>query len=74
MRADLPGMRKEDVNVEVDDNRLTIPGERSHEFEEDRDDFYRSERSYDQVTAGRTANRRTYSVPVRPVAPGKAAR
>lgn len=46
VRADLPGMRKEDVTVEVDDDRLTISGERSHEFEEDRNDFYRSERSY----------------------------
>ncbi len=46
VRADLPGLRKEDVNVEVADDQLTISGERSHEFEEDRDDFYRSERSY----------------------------
>lgn len=46
VRADLPGMRKEDVSIELDDNRLTISGDRSHEFEEDRDDFYRSERSY----------------------------
>jgi HSP20 family protein len=48
VHADLPGMRKEDVHVEVDDGILTISGERSEEHEGDRDDFYRSERSYGQ--------------------------
>ena len=46
VRADLPGLRKEDVNVEVEDGMLTISGHRSEEEIEDRDDFYRSERSY----------------------------
>ena len=46
VRADLPGLRKEDVNVEVEDGMLTISGQRSEEEVEDRDDFYRSERSY----------------------------
>jgi len=48
VRADLPGLRKEDVNVEVDDGVLTISGHRAEEQVEDRDDFYRSERSYGQ--------------------------
>lgn len=48
VRADLPGLRKEDVNVEVDNGVLAISGERSDENEEQRDDFYRSERSYGQ--------------------------
>jgi len=48
VRADLPGLRKEDVNVEVDDGMLTISGHRSEEEVEDRDDFYRSERNYGQ--------------------------
>jgi len=46
VRADLPGLRKEDVNVEIEDGMLTISGHRSEEEVEDRDDFYRSERSY----------------------------
>lgn len=46
VRADLPGLRKEDVNVEIDDGMLTISGQRSEEEVDDRDDFYRSERSY----------------------------
>jgi HSP20 family protein len=48
VRADLPGLRKEDVKVEVEDGVLTISGERREENEEDRGDFYRSERSYGQ--------------------------
>jgi len=46
VRADLPGLRKEDVNVEIDGGMLTISGRRSEEEVDERDDFYRSERSY----------------------------
>lgn len=48
IRADLPGMARDDVKVEVEDNMLTISGERSDENEENREGFYRSERSYGQ--------------------------
>lgn len=46
IRADLPGLQKEDVNVEVTDDAVTIRGERRHEETEDREGYYRSERSY----------------------------
>lgn len=46
VRADLPGLRKDDVKLELDDNVLTISGERSDDHEESRDGYYRSERSY----------------------------
>ena len=46
VRADLPGMPKDNVNIEVDDDVLVISGERSDETRDDRDDYYRSERSY----------------------------
>jgi len=46
VRADLPGLTKDDVNVEVNDDGLTIEGERSAEKEEKGEGFYRSERSY----------------------------
>ena len=46
VRADLPGLTKDDVKVEVTDDLLTLSGERKEEKEERREGFYRSERSY----------------------------
>jgi HSP20 family protein len=46
LRADLPGLAKEDVEVEVNEDSVTIRGERRHEREEEREGVYRSERSY----------------------------
>jgi HSP20 family protein len=45
-RVDLPGMKKEDVSVEVTDGHLALSGERKRETEEKKDNFYRSEREY----------------------------
>jgi HSP20 family protein len=45
-RVDLPGMKKEDVSVEVTDGHLALSGERKREQEEKKDNFYRSEREY----------------------------
>jgi HSP20 family protein len=45
-RIDLPGMKKEDVSVEVTDGQLALSGERKRETEEKKDNFYRSEREY----------------------------
>ncbi len=46
VRADLPGAKREDVKAEIENGVLTISGHRSSEREENRDEFYRSERSY----------------------------
>jgi HSP20 family protein len=46
VRADLPGLTKDDVKVEVRDDALTIEGERRQEREEKRKGLYRSERTY----------------------------
>jgi HSP20 family protein len=46
VRADLPGLAKDDVKLEITDDFLTISGERKEEKEEKREGFYRSERSY----------------------------
>jgi HSP20 family protein len=46
VRADLPGLTKDEVKVEVTDNGLAISGERKSEHEERGEGFYRSERSY----------------------------
>lgn len=45
-RVDLPGLKKEDVKVEVTDGYLVLSGERKREIEEKKDTFYRSEREY----------------------------
>jgi HSP20 family protein len=46
IRADLPGLRREDVTVDITDNTVRIQGERKREHEEEREGYYRSERSY----------------------------
>ena len=46
VHADLPGMRQEDVKVNVADGVLTIAGERSHEHEHEKGGVYRCEREY----------------------------
>lgn len=45
-RVDLPGMKKEDVLVEVEDGFLTLSGERKKEMKEEKDNIYREEREY----------------------------
>ena len=46
LKADLPGLAEEDVNVEVEDNVLTVSGERKAEHEDKREGYVRVERSY----------------------------
>lgn len=46
VRADLPGMKKDDVEVDVTDGVLTIQGERRQGCEEDLEGGYRSECRY----------------------------
>jgi len=46
VRADLPGLTKDDVKVEVTDDAIVIEGERKYEHEENEEGIYRSERSY----------------------------
>jgi HSP20 family protein len=46
VQADLPGVKKDDLKIEVQDDVLTLSGERREEHEEDGDGYYHSERSY----------------------------
>jgi HSP20 family protein len=46
VRGDFPGMRKDEVTVEVMENALVFKGERKRETEEKKEGFYRSERTY----------------------------
>ena len=44
--AELPGLKKDEIKVEVTDHNLVIEGERKREKEEKREGYYHSERSY----------------------------
>jgi len=46
LRADLPGLSDEDVNVQLEDNTLTISGERKAEHESQQEGYYRLERAF----------------------------
>lgn len=46
VRAEIPGIDKDHVNVEIDESRAVISGEREEEHEDKGEGFYRSERSY----------------------------
>jgi HSP20 family protein len=46
LRADLPGLSEEDVNIEVEERVLTISGERKAEQVENKDGYHRVERAF----------------------------
>jgi HSP20 family protein len=46
LRADLPGLAEKDVGIELEDNVLTISGERKSEHEERKEGLHRVERAY----------------------------
>ena len=46
LKADLPGLGEEDVNIEVEDRVLTISGERKAEHEVNKDGYHRIERAF----------------------------
>jgi HSP20 family protein len=48
LRADLPGLTEEDVSIELEDNVLTVAGERKAEHEAKKEGYYRVERSFGQ--------------------------
>jgi HSP20 family protein len=46
LKADLPGVREDDLDVSLTGNRLTISGKREEEKKEEGDRYYTYERSY----------------------------
>jgi HSP20 family protein len=46
LRADLPGLSEEDINVQLEDNVLTISGERKSDHEQQQEGYYRLERAF----------------------------
>ena len=49
VRAELPGVEKEDVKVEIMGERLMIEAERKFEEEEEKENFYRHELGYGKL-------------------------
>jgi HSP20 family protein len=46
LQLDLPGLKKEDVNVTLENNVLSVSGERRFEAKEKNDNYHRLERAY----------------------------
>ena len=46
VKADLPGLKKNDIHVELKDGYLTLRGERKSEHEENEENYHRIERTY----------------------------
>lgn len=59
LRAELPGMKQEDIDIELSSDTLTLRGERRFEDEERKQNFVRVERSY-----GRFQRSFTLGVPI----------
>ena len=54
LRADLPGLTTDDVELEVKDGVLTVSGERKAEHEEKSEGFYRVERTFGRFSRSLT--------------------
>ncbi|WP_353683520.1 Hsp20/alpha crystallin family protein [Thermodesulfovibrio sp. 3907-1M] len=57
VKAELPGIKKEDIEVKITDDYLTISGEKKKEEKVEKKDYYRYERSYGSFS-------RTFRLPV----------
>jgi HSP20 family protein len=54
LRADLPGLSEDDVQIEVRDHVLTVSGERKTEREEKGEGYYRVERAFGSFSRSMT--------------------
>ena len=58
LKAELPGIAREDIDLRVENNTLTLRGERKRDAEVKQDQYHRVERSYGAFT-------RSFSLPTR---------
>ncbi|MBU1137464.1 MAG: Hsp20/alpha crystallin family protein [Proteobacteria bacterium] len=56
VRAELPGIKKSDITIDISENRMTISGEKKQEKKIDKKDYHRVECSYGSF-------RRTFRLP-----------
>ena len=86
VKAEIPGVSKDDIDLTVENNRIIISGEKKQEHEEKEDNYYLMERSYgsfrrifvlpaqadaDRVVASYKDGILTVTVPKTEVAKGK---
>ena len=57
LRADLPGLDESDVKIELEDNVLTVSGERRSEHDGEGEGFHRVERSFGSFSRSLTLPR-----------------
>ena len=50
LKLEVPGLNEEDINVTLENNTLTVSGERKFEKEEKEENFHRIERRYGSFT------------------------
>jgi HSP20 family protein len=50
IEADMPGMKREDIEIHVENNVLSIRGERKFEAESQKETYHRIERAYGRFT------------------------
>lgn len=58
LQADMPGMKKEDIDIHLENSVLTIQGERRFEAEDRRESYHRVERAYGKFV-------RSFTLPTR---------
>lgn len=61
LEAELPGMKPEDVDVSIENNTITLKGERNFEKKEENENYHRVERSYGSFTRSFTLPRNVIS-------------
>lgn len=86
VKADVPGVSRDDIDITVDNNQLIISGEKKHETEEKEKNYYRMERRYgsfrrvfalpstadtDKIKAGYDKGVLTVTIPKAEVAKGR---
>lgn len=52
VHAELPGVKKEDINIDYTNNYLTISARRNNEYEEKKENYIKHERSYGSISRG----------------------
>jgi HSP20 family protein len=54
LKADLPGLSEDDVSIEIQDNMLTVTGERREDHEQKEGGWYRVERTFGRFSRSLT--------------------